>query len=116
MAYKENNILFFIQHQVCINLSTRDFVFRIFHSFYKRTYDYCVSARTPARYKIELTIRMHAWTLRLQAPTVKQTTVCFTVRVCKGKVAFQPPNYVKQLVNQSMYQNRVDQTSFDAVT
>ena len=115
MAYKENNILFFIQHQVCINLSTRDFVFRIFHSFYKRTYDYCVSARTPARYKIELTIRMHAWTLRLQAPTVKQTTVCLTVEVCQGKVAFQLPKPGKQLVNESMYQNRVGSTSSDTV-
>ena len=42
-------------------------------------------------------------------------TVCFTVGVCKGKVAFQLPNPVKQLVNESMYQNRVGSTSSDTV-
>ena len=48
-------------------------------------------------------------------PTVNQTTVCFTVGVGQGKVAFQPPSLVKQLVNESMYQNRAGLTSSDTV-
>ena len=54
--------------------------------------------------------RRLSWSL-----SVNQTTVCFTVEVYKGKVAFQPPKPVKQLVNESMYQNRAVTTSSDTV-
>ena len=47
--------------------------------------------------------------------SVNQTTVYFTIGFCQGKVAFQPSNPVKQLVNESMYQNGSGMTSSDTV-